>query len=64
MKRNRIDIVTAIDGVAFPEAWTGRATTTCGDEHVPVIGLRQLVENKRASGRPQDLLDPAILEGD
>jgi len=27
-----------------------------------VIGRRHLVQNKRASGRPQDLLDLEILE--
>jgi hypothetical protein len=59
---NRIDIVTAIDGVAFPDAWADRVATTYGEEPVPVIGRRQLVANKRASGRPQDLLDVAILE--
>lgn len=59
---NRIDIVTAIDGVGFPEAWSGRAETTYGEQTVPVIGRRHLVQNKRASGRPQDLLDLEVLE--
>lgn len=61
---NRIDIVTAIDGVDFSEAWPERAETTYGDQPVPVIGKRQLVKNKRAAGRPQDLLDLKVLEGD
>jgi hypothetical protein len=61
---NRIDIVTAIDGVSFPEAWPDRTETTCGAEVVPVIGRRHLVQNKRASGRPQDLLDLQILESE
>jgi hypothetical protein len=59
---NRIDIVTAIDGVVFLEAWSDHVKTTYGAEPVPVIGRRHLIENKRASGRPQDLLDVAILE--
>jgi hypothetical protein len=59
---NRIDIVTSIDGVSFGEAWPDRAQTTYGAEPVPVIGRRHLVQNKRASGRPQDLLDLKILE--
>ena len=59
---NRIDIVTAIDGVAFEEAWSDRAKTTYGDQAVPVIGRLHLVRNKRASGRPQDLLDLEILD--
>jgi hypothetical protein len=61
---NRIDVVTAIDGVSFPEAWPDRAETTYGDQAVPVIGRRHLVQNKRASSRPQDLLDLEILEND
>jgi hypothetical protein len=61
---NRIDIVTAIDGVGFHEAWLGRTETTYGDETVPVIGRGHLIRNKRASGRPQDLLDLRILESE
>jgi hypothetical protein len=56
------DIITAIDGVSFGEAWPDRAVTTYGEEPVPVVGLRHLVQNKRASGRPQDILDLKILE--
>ena len=59
---NRIDIVTSIDGVEFAEAWPGHAETTYGDQPVPVIGRAELVRNKRASGRPQDLLDLEILD--
>ena len=54
--------MTAIDGVAFPEAWPDRAETTYGDQTVAVIGRGHLVQNKRASGRPQDLLDLEVLE--
>ena len=61
---NRIDIVTAIDGVDFAEAWPDRVETTYGGQTVPVIGRRHLVQNKRASGRPQDLLDLEILGTD
>lgn len=59
---NRIDVLTSIDGVSFGEAWPGRVETTYGDQTVPVIGRRHLVQNKRASGRPQDLLDIELLE--
>jgi len=31
---------------------------------LPVIGRGHLVKNKRASGRPQDLLDLDILEAE
>lgn len=59
---NRIDIVTAIDGVQFAEAWAGHVETTYGDQVVPIIGRAELIRNKRATGRPQDLLDLEILE--
>jgi hypothetical protein len=61
---NRIDIVTTIDGVGFAEAWPDRAETTYGDQAVPVIGRGHLVQNKRASARPQDLLDLEVLEAE
>ena len=57
MPPNRIDVVTSIDGVEFSEAWPGRVLTTYGHQPVPVIGKDALIRNKRASGRPQDLLD-------
>ena len=59
---NRVDIVTSIDGVAFAEAWEGRETTRYGDQDVPVISRVHLIQNKRAAGRPQDLIDIDILE--
>ena len=54
---NRIDIITAIDGVAFGEAWEARDETSYGEQPVPVLGRSHLIANKRASGRPQDLVD-------
>lgn len=59
---NRIDVLTAVDGVAFAEAWPERLVTEYGGERVPVISRRHLAANKRATGRPQDLLDAEALE--
>ena len=59
---NRIDVLTSIDGVTFSEAWDAREKTAYGDQTVPVIGRAQLIQNKRASGRPQDLLDLRSLK--
>jgi hypothetical protein len=61
---NRIDIMTTIDGLLFSEAWADRVAMMYGDQAVPVIGRVQLIRNKRASGRPQDLLDLEMLKGD
>jgi hypothetical protein len=59
---NRIDVLTSIDGVGFDDAWPERVETTYGDVAVPVISRRHLVQNKRASGRPQDVVDADALE--
>ncbi|HZZ84007.1 MAG TPA: hypothetical protein VFE30_05680 [Anaeromyxobacteraceae bacterium] len=58
---NRIDVLTRIDGVEFPEAWPARITSRYGALEIPVISRRHLVQNKRASGRPQDLVDAELL---
>jgi hypothetical protein len=60
----RIDVLTAIDGVAFEDAWLERVESRYGDQPIHVIGRRHLLANKRASGRPQDLLDAEALERD
>jgi hypothetical protein len=59
----RIDLMTSIDAVEFAAAWTGRLQARVGDRDVPVIGKSDLVRNKRATGRPQDLADVAALGG-
>lgn len=59
---NRIDVLTAIDGVTFGEAWPDRQGTRYSDQPVSVISRHHLTLNKRATGRPQDLLDAEELE--
>jgi len=54
---NRIDVVTSIDGVAFEEAWEGRVDSVYGAVPIRIIGVRELIKNKKAAGRPQDLAD-------
>lgn len=62
---NRIDILTGIDGIEFDEAWPNRIRTTYGGEPINILGKAELIRNKRASGRPQDLLDlQRLLEPD
>jgi hypothetical protein len=57
----RIDIRTSIDGVLFAEAWRGRAEALYEGVRFPVIGIDALMKNKRAVGRPKDLLDLEML---
>lgn len=59
---NRIDIITSADGVAFDEAWATRVPTSYGAERAAVPSAEILLKNKRACGRPQDLVDAAALE--
>ncbi len=58
----RVDILRQADGVDTEEV-IGRAhTVMLGELSVPVIALEDLIANKRAAGRPQDLADVALLE--
>jgi len=57
----RIDIMTSIDGVSFGEAWSGRLEANLGEHRVSFLGRVELLRNKRASGRPKDLLDIELL---
>jgi hypothetical protein len=59
---NRIDLLTMIDGVSFEEAWAGRVAGRYGAQPVQYLGRAELIRNKRASGRPQDLVDLDALE--
>jgi hypothetical protein len=58
----RVDILTAIDGVAFEEAWRDRVEVEVEGQRIPVISRAHLLQNKRASGRPKDMVDVRWLE--
>jgi predicted nucleotidyltransferase len=58
----RIDILTRISGVDFQQAYERRNTVTLEGMKVPVISLEDLITNKRATGRTQDLADVERLE--
>ena len=53
----RIDILTEITGVEFPDAWKKRVTSTFFGVPVHFISLDDLVTNKKALGRSSDLKD-------
>jgi hypothetical protein len=59
---NRIDLLTAIDGVDFDEAWSAREVAEIDGLPVPMLSKKLLIHNKRASGRPKDLEDVRQLE--
>ncbi len=60
---NRIDVLMGIQGVSFPDAWERRVPAQYADCAVAYLGKLDLIRNKRAVGRPQDLEDVRALEG-
>ncbi|MDR3793801.1 MAG: hypothetical protein P4L03_10515 [Terracidiphilus sp.] len=57
----RIDILQAIDGVAFDEAWSNRVEGEIDQIPACIISREDMIRNKIASGRLQDLADVEIL---
>ena len=53
----RVDIITAIDGVDFAEAWPDRLDTLFGGVPAFVISRHHLITNKKTTARLQDLAD-------
>jgi len=60
----RIDIITSLTGVTWPEAWAGKISSRFGDVPVYIIGRAEFVMNKRALGRKRDLADMEALGED
>ena len=58
----RIDLLTAITGVSFDDAWCHRRLVEVDGITFAVLGRNELIQNKRATGRPKDLADLAALE--
>jgi hypothetical protein len=58
----RIDLISSIEGVGFPQVWKNKKKGAYGPEKVFFIGLRELIRNKKTSGRKQDLADLEILK--
>jgi len=59
----RIDVLTSIAGVTFDEAWASRASGQIDGRTIAFIGREALIRNKRAAGRPKDIVDADHLEG-
>ncbi len=61
---NRIDILTSITGVDWEEIWKNKTSGIFGSSLIPVyfIGKKQLIKNKIATGRDQDLIDVKRLK--
>jgi hypothetical protein len=59
---HRIDLMTSIEAVTFDAAWNHRIQTEVDGVSFFVRGRSELLQNKRAAGRPKDLGDVAWLE--
>jgi hypothetical protein len=53
----RIVILNSIDGVEFKDAYPNSKTIKTENLEIRFIGLKDFIQNKHASGRPQDLVD-------
>ena len=58
----RIDIITAISGVGFNDAYQQRQIVDIEGLSIPILSLVDLIRNKRATGRDKDRLDADQLE--
>lgn len=58
----RIDILTSIDGITFEEAYFHKNALLLENLEIPFIGINELIQNKKASGRKQDLADVEKLK--
>lgn len=58
----RIDILTSPAGLDFDQAWKNRLLVEIEGDRFFFLGKKDLIRGKRATGRPQDLLDADALE--
>ena len=61
VKPNRIDLLTAISGVTFEEAWATRREAELEGLATHFIGRDELLRNKEQTGRAKDLGDAEEL---
>ncbi|MHC4441312.1 MAG: nucleotidyltransferase domain-containing protein [Planctomycetota bacterium] len=59
----RIDLITSLDGVSWEQAEGGKSRGEYGGTSVPFLGRAELIDNKKATGRLQDLADAERLQG-
>jgi hypothetical protein len=58
----RVDIITSISGVTWEKAFGGRKKGKYGDVRVSYLGRKELVQNKKATGRAKDFADIEALK--
>lgn len=58
---NRIDLLTSLTGLEFDASYARHESVGLGGLTIPVIAFDDLLANKKATGRPKDLLDVVAL---
>ena len=58
----RVDLLNTLPGITFKKAEQNTLRGPFGETWVNFIGRNDLIKNKKASGRPQDIADAAILK--
>ncbi len=58
----RVDVLTSIAGVTFDEAAASSVSSDLDGRTIAFIGRDALIRNKRAAGRPKDIVDADHLE--
>ena len=58
---NRVDLTTMADGIRYDNIFPNAVDGNIDGIIVHMIGLEDLLKNKQAAGRPQDLADAAAL---
>jgi len=59
---NRIDILTTLTDLKFEDCYNARVEAKIQSLQINFIDINNLKKNKRATGRPQDLVDAENLE--
>jgi hypothetical protein len=54
---NRIDILTTLKNLKFDDCYRARVAVEIQGLKIDFIDIEHLKQNKRATGRPQDLAD-------
>ena len=54
---NRIDVLTAVEGLSFQACWKNARVTTYDGIPIRVLALDDILTAKLTTARPQDLLD-------
>jgi hypothetical protein len=58
----RVDLLRSADGIDTERAIARALPAVVGELTIPVLALDDLIANKRAAGRPQDVADVALLQ--